>query len=479
MFNWFKKRRRARLLAEPFQVAWADHFQRNVPYAAYLLPDQVSRLKDNLRIFIAEKEWVGCGGLEVTDEMRVTIAALACLLVLEIPPTYYYERVKSVLIYRGAYQWRESRLQPTGIFHQPVLLGEAWPRSPIVLSWKAVLDGIADPHDGNNVVFHEFAHHLDDIDEGADGTPPLESREQYRTWDDVVDREYRRLVKASREGKPSLLDYYGATDRAEFFAVATECFFECGAQLREEHPELYQVLRGFYRQHTASWPRGKPTESPERRIGWRQARRAGSAGEGPVDIHPSTAENAQIERILETVRIQPGTASAHFSLGVLYLNRRDFPKALDAFSAAIALEPQDGESWRHRGVARIGLGDFAAARSDLDKAISLDPGDSDGYRARGEALVELGNFEQALADCTVALRANGRDATALHIKAMALAGLKQYRSAIASLNSAINADPRRAEFYADRSRLLEALGDRRRAERDRIEAIRLDPDLAH
>ena len=181
-----------------------------------------------------------------------------------------------------------------------------------------------------------------------------------------------------------------------------------------------------------------------------------SDNDGPVDIHPSaTAENAQIERLLETVRIQPGTASAHFSLGVLYLNRRDFHKASDAFSAAIALEPHDGEAWRHRGLARIGLGDFTAARSDLDKAISLDPDDSDGYRARAEAQVELGNFVEALADCTVALRANGHDAGALHIRGMALAGLKQYKSAITSLNSAINADPNRAEFYADRSRMLE------------------------
>jgi tetratricopeptide (TPR) repeat protein len=350
-----------------------------------------------------------------------------------------------------------------------------------VLSWQAVLEGVADPHDGNNVVFHEFAHHLDDIDEGADGTPPLESREQYRTWNEVVDREYRRLVKASREGEPSLMDYYGATDRAEFFAVATECFFECGAQLREEHAKLYEVLRGFYRQDTATWPRGVPHEAPRRRVGWRRARRARSDdGDSPVDLHsPNAAERGQIERLLETVRIQPGTASAHFSLGVLYLNRRDFRKAVDAFSAAIALEPHDGESWRHRGLGRIGLGEFAAARSDLDKAIELDPSDSDSYRARAESNVELGNLEQALTDCMFALRGNGRDADALHIKGMAQAGLTRYKSALASLNSAINADPNRAEFYADRSRVFEALGDRRRAERDRIEAIRLDPDMAH
>jgi MtfA peptidase len=254
MFGWFKKRRRARLLAEPFPAEWTEHLSRNVPYIAYLTADQLSRLNDNLRIFIAEKEWVGCGGLEVTDEMRVTIAALACLLVLEIHPTYHYERIQSVLIYPGAYRWPRSRPGRLGeIFDGPTLLGEAWHRSPIVLSWKGVLEGVKRPHDGYNIAFHEFAHHLDDIEGGTDGTPPLESREQYRTWDRVIEQEFQRLVKAAREGEPTLMDYYGATNEAEFFAVATECFFECGPRMREQHPELYAILQEFYRQDTAVW----------------------------------------------------------------------------------------------------------------------------------------------------------------------------------------------------------------------------------
>jgi MtfA peptidase len=257
MFSFLKKRRRSRLLAEAFPAAWDEIFSRNVPYAAYLAADAAARLRDNLRIFAAEKLWVGCGGLDVTDEMRLTIAALACLLVLEIRPTYHYDRIKSVLLYPGSYRWpRSQRMGGVEVFGSPAVAGEAWPRSPIVLSWQAVLDGVRDPHDGHNVVFHEFAHHLDDIEGGVDGTPPLENRQQYRIWDKVLEREYRRLVKAARTGAPSLFDYYGATNEGEFFAVATECFFECGKAMHDEHPELYEILRGFYRQDTAAWPAG-------------------------------------------------------------------------------------------------------------------------------------------------------------------------------------------------------------------------------
>jgi hypothetical protein len=254
MFTFFKSRRRRRLLAEPLPAEWLAALDRNVPYTPYLTAEAVGRLKDNLRIFAAEKQWVGCGGLVVTDEMRATIAALACLLVLEMIPTYYYERIKSVLLYPGTYRWpRRRNVHGIEVVGDSALLGEAWPRSPIILSWQAVLDGVRDPHDGQNVVFHEFAHHLDDIDGGVDGTPPLESRQQYRIWDQVVSREFRTLVKAARTGSPSLLDYYGATDEGEFFAVATECFFERGERMRAEHPELYEILRGFYRQDTAGW----------------------------------------------------------------------------------------------------------------------------------------------------------------------------------------------------------------------------------
>ena len=263
MFNWFRDRRRRRLLAERFPRDWLDILARNVPYYAWLPPAKQNQLRDDLRIFIAERQWVGCAGLEVTDEMRVTIAAQACLLVLNISPTYHYDRIKSILIYPGPYRHPGPRwtLTGTAIFEGQAILGEAWHRSPIVLAWQSVLQGVADPHDGDNVVFHEFAHHLDGLDGDVDGTPPLESREQYEAWDAVTFAEYNRLVRAEREGKPSLLRYYGATNQAEFFAVATECFFERGPEMRHDLPELYGVLRDFYRQDTAKWPEGPPRPS--------------------------------------------------------------------------------------------------------------------------------------------------------------------------------------------------------------------------
>src|SRR6202790_2359723 len=156
MISWFKNRRRKRLLAEPFPAAWQAPLTRNVPYCAFLPASQQAQLRDDLRIFIAEKQWVGCGGLDVTDEMRVTIAAQACLLVLGIQPTYHYDRIKSILIYPSAYRHPPALQRHSLIVDaSPVILGEAWPRSPIILSWKDVLAGSADPHDGSNVVFHE------------------------------------------------------------------------------------------------------------------------------------------------------------------------------------------------------------------------------------------------------------------------------------------------------------------------------------
>ena len=345
MFNWFKNRRRQRLLAERFPSDWLEILSRNVPYYAWLSSAKQQQLRDDLRLFIAERQWVGCAGLEVTDEMRVTIAAQACLLPLGIQPTYHYERIKSVLVYPGPYRhpprkWNHSA---GGIVSEgQVILGEAWHRSPIVLSWQSVLDGIADPHDGDNVVFHEFAHHLDGLDGDVDGTPPLESREQYLAWDAVVPVEYNRLVQAVRAGAPSFLREYGATNRAEFFAVATENFFERGPEMLHELPQLYGVLRGFYRQDTAKWPAGPPRERhlanrvrPSREFALRRS---------------TPTESEETRSLLKVIHIKPGSADAYFSLGVAYLNDHRDEEAEAALSEAVRLNPTDEETLLQRGI---------------------------------------------------------------------------------------------------------------------------------
>lgn len=471
MLHWFRDRRRRALLAERFPTDWRDILTRNVPYYAWLPAEKQNRLRDDLRIFIAEREWVGCGGLEITDEIRVTIAAQACMLLLGIPPTYQYERIKSILVYPGPYrkpapQWGYTGLIP---YSEQIVLGEAWHRSPIVLAWQSVLEGAADPHDGNNVVFHEFAHHLDGLDGDMDGTPPLETRAQYADWDAVVSNEFNRLVRADREDAPSFLSYYGATNRAEFFAVASESFFERGAQMRHDLPELYRVLRDFYRQETAAWPEGPPRHSHSKRNA--SHRHSANGQSDPTD-------SEETRSLLRLIKLKPGSPDAYFSLGVAYLNESRFKEAEAALSEAVRISPDDEESLLQRGIARMRLGQAAAAKADLDAALEKDPDDPDAYRARAEARLQLRDYAGAIDDCARVLRRERRDATALYLRGLAMGRTGNYSQAIRNLSSAIAANPHRAEFYADRSRLYEMIGSLRRAERDRVEAIRRDPRLA-
>lgn len=131
-------------------------------------------------------------------------------------------------------------------------LGEAWSNGPVVLSWQDVEIGGMNERDGHNVVLHEFAHKLDVNDGSVDGVPFLDSNEQINEWSEIMSKEYERLVQASEHGKATLLDHYGATNPGEFFAVATECFFEKPVQMQHKHPDLYELLKGYYKQDTAA-----------------------------------------------------------------------------------------------------------------------------------------------------------------------------------------------------------------------------------
>jgi Mlc titration factor MtfA (ptsG expression regulator) len=252
LFAWLRRRRRRQLLAAPFPDKWLTYLRDNVALYAPLTEPEQARLRDDLRVFVAERHWEGCRGLTVTDEMKVTIAAQACLLLLNIEHDYF-SRVPSILVYPSGYRAPVERRNPDGtVGGDPGRLGEAWYRGPVVLAWDSVLAGGRNTHDGHNVVLHEFAHQLDFLDGYGDGTPPLSSRDAYRRWHEVMTAEYDRLVRESGHGHARVLDAYGATNPAEFFAVATEAFFEKPAQLRQRHPALYEVLRDYYRQDTAA-----------------------------------------------------------------------------------------------------------------------------------------------------------------------------------------------------------------------------------
>ena len=254
LFDWLLRpgRHAARrdLLAAPFPADWLALLER---LAFYRMLDErgQQRIRDDLRVLIAEKEWEGCGGLELTDEIRVTIAAQASLLLLNIEHDYY-PKMQTILVYPGAYRTPSQRDAAGVVQAGDARLGEAWPGGPVVLAWDAARHGALDPDDGHNLVYHEFAHRLDMLDGLADGTPPLPDREAAAQWVATMTVEYDALRAAAASGRATLLDAYGATNPAEFFAVATECFFERSRQLSARHPRLYQLLRDFYQQHPAA-----------------------------------------------------------------------------------------------------------------------------------------------------------------------------------------------------------------------------------
>jgi len=262
VFGFFKRRRRERLRSAPFPPAWLEIIEKNVPSYASLPEADRRELQGLVQVFLAEKHFEGCGGLELTDEITVTIAAQACRLLLH-RETDIYPRLITILVYPTAYLARSVRSigGPAVLEGEEVRLGEAWKSGVVVVSWDEVKATSLGLTYGRNLVLHEFAHQLDMEDGADDGTPRLERRGQYETWAKVLGEEYDRLRRDSALGRYTALDPYGATNPAEFFAVATECFFEKPGVLRKRHPELYEELKTFYRQDPAGLggTEGSPT----------------------------------------------------------------------------------------------------------------------------------------------------------------------------------------------------------------------------
>jgi Mlc titration factor MtfA (ptsG expression regulator) len=248
--SWWKERRRRHILEEPFPADWRGILGRNVPLVSQLDGAERKTLEDKVRIFIDEKRFEGCGGLDLTDEMRVTIAGQACLLLLHLDEKDVFPTVESVLVYPSAYK-APSVPQPAGIVIDELpRAGESWERGTMVLAWDEVVRSAHDPR--HNLVLHEFAHALDQEDGSADGAPVLPVSAMYGPWARVLGAEYERLTQAIREGHRTSIDPYGATSPAEFFAVVTEAFFGQPRELLGKHPALYDQLRAFYRQDPAS-----------------------------------------------------------------------------------------------------------------------------------------------------------------------------------------------------------------------------------
>jgi Mlc titration factor MtfA (ptsG expression regulator) len=248
------ERRRRRARAQPFPAAWREILQRRVPHFRLLPADLQVQLKKHIQVFVAEKDFIGCDGFAITDEVRVTIAAQACLLLLN-RATQYFPNLRQVLVYPGAFIVERVRAEPSGILQEQrqVLSGESWSQGQVVLSWEDVVEGAAVVDDGRNVVIHEFAHQLDQEKGYANGAPVLMRRERMQRWSQVLGEEFARLREQSAMGEATLLSPYGATDPAEFFAVVSEVFFEQPQRMASEHPALYDELRKLYRVNPLSW----------------------------------------------------------------------------------------------------------------------------------------------------------------------------------------------------------------------------------
>jgi hypothetical protein len=208
-----------------------------LPFYALLSPEQQHRFQDDLKIFVHEKHFIGAAGLSVTEGMRVVIGGAAVRLTLGLDLSYY-DRLTEIIVYPHDYRHADAE---EGV----ITLGEAHDWGTVVLSWPAVLRGLANSRDGRDTAAHEFAHVLDRAGGNFNGTPPLRANEHYRVWAQIMDQQFRAL-RAGAPGVSQALRRYGATNEAEFFAVATEVFFEQPDLLKAQTPALYKELQRFY-----------------------------------------------------------------------------------------------------------------------------------------------------------------------------------------------------------------------------------------
>lgn len=236
--------------------AWRHLIEDRVPLSRKLGDSEWNRLLGLVRDFVREKHFEGTDGLTVTEEMKVIVAAQACLLLLHIDMERPFPAVRSIIVYPGTFVPKIPQLDGHMRLEvsDPVpTLGESL-RDVIVLSWDNVQESLSHRQDGHNVVLHEFAHQLDQEDGYVDGIPLLEAPSSTRVWARVLRERFEELQRKTREGEPDLLNEYGATNRAEFFAVATELFFERPVEMRDRYPDLYRELKGYYRQDPAERP---------------------------------------------------------------------------------------------------------------------------------------------------------------------------------------------------------------------------------
>jgi Mlc titration factor MtfA (ptsG expression regulator)/Tfp pilus assembly protein PilF len=516
------RRQRAELLSVPFPTEGQAFLDKNVLLYRPLMEAQRTKLEDASRIFIAEKSWEGCAGFQITDEVKLTIACQACLLVLGFE-NYYFDELQTILVYPGGFLAHapaafEDATKPES------RVGEAHWGGPVILSWwHSRWD--ARRLGRSNIVLHEFAHKLAELGDTHAGMPPLEDDDLADRWETVIQPEYERLVEDAAYRRPSLLRHYGAENRAEFFAVASECFFLQPAALRQRHPELYQLLAACYRQDPANRPidqaltvRAKDAEEEYSRHVIAECSVAIRHQPDYIDGYAQRAswycslgefENA-VKDCTMVIQLAPHheRASAYYERGSVHLAAGSYDLAIADFNQSIRRAPDFVQAYRDRGAARAAKEEVDAALADLTRALRLDPKDDSAYVERAlvyhdckkydKALRDLtraidlspydpapystrawvhlakGELDRAIADCQRALRIEPDFPEAHKHRGVAYLRKGEYYRALADLNEAIRLAPDYAEAYRARAETFSGKGEEEKARQDREQATKLD-----
>lgn len=239
-----------------FKEEWVRILEENVPLYSCLPEELRPLLHERIGSFVSSTRFEGCNGLDLTEEMILTVSAQACMLVLHRKGEAY-PKLRNVYLYPSSFSSVMRRQNAHGVVTEGEVhrLGESWDTGTVVLSWSAAEHGARNIRDAENVTFHEFAHQLDHEDGATDGAPGLPSREAYRSWARVFQENYEDFHELLERGKKTLIDTYGATNPAEFFAVVTETFFEKPKQLKQKWPDLYEEMSGFYGVDPEAWGR--------------------------------------------------------------------------------------------------------------------------------------------------------------------------------------------------------------------------------
>lgn len=244
--------RRQRLQHTPLPKHWQTIFRAVTARYPRMPAGLRSELRGRVNEFVADKQFVGCNGLEITDEIRVTVATHACLLLLN-RNVATFPNVLTILVYPSGFV-AEFEAGEDWLQHEiaEIRAGESWERGPLILAWDEVQTDRA-TDDERNLIIHEFAHKLDEQNPDGPGLPPLDNHRLQADWSRIMQAEFDALTTATQLGDTTLIDPYGAESPAEFFAVLTESFFGGAPALRNRHPELYSTLRGFFRVDPADW----------------------------------------------------------------------------------------------------------------------------------------------------------------------------------------------------------------------------------